>query len=144
MMTPHTRPILERLAYACYLATLGGSLAVLWISGTVHLETGNELAMGLAFVGLALSRWLHLHGYAHWHFRECEDSLEVSGASGVIPRSEEEEARVAELVVLLAQMEAEPDVWRRGELRREIAARLAATPGLRAEFAETLAAHPGI
>lgn len=142
MTNSTTRPILERLAYVCYLALLVSSIGITWLGWMVGVETGDYRAMCIALGGLALSRWLHVHGYAHWHFRECEDSFEVAGAPGIMPRSEHEERLAAEIEALFARLEAEEDVWTRGELRREIADRLSTAPGLREEFAENLAAHP--
>jgi hypothetical protein len=110
----------------------------------VGFETGNYTAMCLALGGLALSRWLHVYGFAHWHFQECEDSFDIPGEPGLMPRPEAEEARAAEVAALLTQLEAEEDVWARGELRRAIEAKLEAVPALRSEFAEELAAHPEI
>jgi hypothetical protein len=147
MLSPNLHPvrsILERLAYVCYLAVLVSSIGVTWLGWVVGVETGNYTAMCLALAGLGLSRWLHVQGYAHWHFQECEDSFDVQGEPGVMPQSEPEAIRAKEMAALLARMETEPDVWERGALRREIATRLAAAPALREEFAETLAAHPDL
>jgi len=141
-LPPNTRPILERLAYAIYLLLLVGSIGVTGLGWIIGCATGDFRALWLACGGLALSRWLHVHGHAHWHFRECEDSFDVPGSPGFLPRSDVEEARAADFGALLAQFESEADVWRRGELRREIAARLARAPTLREEFATVLAEHP--
>jgi hypothetical protein len=138
------RPILERLAYACYLVVLVFSIGVTVLGWIVGLETGNYSAMCLALGGLAVSRWLHVQGHAHWHFQECEDSFDVPGAPGLMPRPDHEEARAEEMTALLTRLEAETDVWARGELRREIIARLDASPTLREEFAVELAAHPDL
>jgi hypothetical protein len=142
MTSRSTRPILERLAYVCYLMLLVSSIGITWLGGLIGIETGNYTAMCVALGGLAVTRWLHVHGHAHWHFRECEDSFDVQGAPGVIPRPEREEMLAEEIAALFERMEAEDDVWTRGDLRREIAAKLAAAPELREEFAEELAAHP--
>jgi hypothetical protein len=121
---------------------LVSSIGITWLGWMIGIETGNYTPMCLALGGLALSRWLHVHGHAHWHFRECEESLQVTEASGLLARPEREQILVGEIAALFARLEAEGDVWTRGEIRREIAARLAAAPALRAEFAEALAAHP--
>ena len=142
MTSSSTRPILERLAYVCYLALLVGSIGITWLGWMIGFETGNYTAMCIAMIGLVVSRWLHVHGYAHWHFQECEDSFDVPGEPGLMPRPEGEEKLATELAALFARMEAEEDVWERGELRRQIATKLAAAPSLRDDFAEALAEHP--
>jgi hypothetical protein len=144
MISSTTRPILERLAYACYLMLLTSSIGITWLGWLIGFETGDYTAMCVALGGLALSRWLHVHGHAHWHFRKCEDSFDMQGAPGMMPRPEREEKLAEEIATLLTRMESEDDVWVRGELRREIAAKFAAAPELREDFAEALAAHPEI
>lgn len=144
MTSSTTRPMLERLAYVCYLVLLISSIGVAWVGGMIGFETGNYTAMGLAIGGLAASRWLHVHGHAHWHFRECENSLQVAGGPELILRQEHEEQLAAEIEGLFTQLDREDDVWERGELRRAIAGRLASAPTLRDDFADQLAAHPGI
>ena len=144
MTTSSARPILERLAYVCYLMLLVSSIGITWLGWMVGFETGDYTAMCIALGGLALSRWLHVHGYAHWHFRECEDSFEVTGTPGLMPETEQEESLAAQVADLFERLEREEDVWARGELRREIIAKLATSPALRDDFAESLAAHPEI
>jgi hypothetical protein len=144
MIHSTVRPILERLAYACYMMLLVCSIGITWLGFVIGFETGDYTAMGVALGGLALSRWLHVHGHAHWHFQKWEDSLDVVGDPGVIPRSEPEEMLVSELATLFERMEAEDDVWVRSELRREIAAKLMAAPRLREDFSDELARHPEI
>src|SRR5262245_25271000 len=100
MTSSKTRPILERLAYVIYLLVLVCSIGVTWLGAMVGWETGDYRAMCVALGGLALSRWLHVHGHAHWHFREWEDSFDVPGAPGVMPRPEMEEQRAEELTAL--------------------------------------------
>jgi hypothetical protein len=143
MTFPFLRLILERLAYACYLVLLVGSIGFIWVGALIGLETGDYTAMCLPLGGLAFTRWLHLHGHAHWHFDDCREALDRLGAVGA-EHSEREEALAAEIAALLARLETEENVWVRGTLRREIAAKLAAAPALREEFAETLASHPGL
>lgn len=144
-MTSSTlRPILERLAYVVYLVLLVGSIGGTWLGGMVGLETGNYTALGLALAGLALSRWLHVHGHAHWHFRECEKSLQMTGAPDALLGPERNAQLAAEIEGLFTRLDREDDVWARGELRREIAGRLASAPALRNDFADRIEAHPGI
>jgi hypothetical protein len=139
-LPPAARPILERLACVCYLGLLLASLTGMWL-GTILL---NWPAIGGAIAGLLVTRWLHVHGHAHWHFRECLAAVDAVKAGNRSPRVDGEEELSGEVRGLFARMEAEPDVWTRGELRREIAVRLAAQPTLREEFAENLARHPEI
>jgi hypothetical protein len=144
-MTPSTiRPMLERLAYVFYLALLVSSIGAAWLGGMIGVETGNFTAIGMAIVGLALSRWVHVHGYAHWHFRECENSLQVAGGQEAMLHREHEEQLAVEIEGLFTRLDREDDVWARGELRREITGRLASAPKLRDDFADRLEAHPGI
>ncbi len=141
MISSTTRPILERLAYICYLMLMAVSIGITWLGGMVGIQTGDYTAMGIALGGLALSRWLHVHGFAHWHFRECQELLDAPAA---MSRPEAEEIAVTEIATLFARLEAEEDVWVRGAVRREIALKLAAAPGLRDDFEEALAVHPEI
>jgi hypothetical protein len=143
MPFPFLRLILERLAYACYLVLLVGSIGFTWVGALTGLETGDYTAMCLPLGGLALTRWLHLHGHAHWHFNDSREALDRLGAVGAA-RSEHEEALAAEIAALLARLATEEDVWVRGTLRREIATKLATAPGLRSVFSETLDRHPEI
>jgi hypothetical protein len=143
MKFPFLRLILERLAYACYLVLLVGSIGFTWVGALTGLESGDYTAICLPLGGLALTRWLHLHGHAHWHFDDCREALDRLGAVGAA-RSEHEEALAVEIAALLARLGAEEDVWVRGRLRREIAAKLTAAPALRENFAQALAAHPGL
>ncbi len=137
-LPPAARPILERLAYVIYLALLICSIGFTWLAWLA----GNYAAMSWALAGLLVSRWLHLHGYAHWHFQECQAGIDAFETGNDWPRPEAEERLSGEVAGLFIKMDAESDVWARGELRREIATRLATAPALRAEFAERLAAHP--
>ena len=137
-LPPAARPILERMACVFYLAVLAGSITSIWLGGI----TGNATAIGCAIAGLLCSRWLHVHGYAHWHFRERLAAFDSTETGGGWPRAEREEKLSGELAGLFTKMEAEGDVWARGQLRREVAARLAAAPSLREDFAERLAQHP--
>ncbi len=134
--------MLERSAYAFYLALLVFSLGFAWVGGLHGFSTGDFTLFALATIGLALSRWLHLQGFAHWHFQQCADSLDARSSGALWPRSDEEAARATELSALFTRLEQEPEVWARGAIRREIATRLDARPALRAEFAESLARHP--
>ena len=145
MSSPTIRPMLERFAYLCYMALLICSLGITWVGWMIGLESGDFRTMLLALSGLAVSRWLHVHGHAHWHFRECAESLDaidLDGNPGPMSRSEQEERLSAEISVLFTHLESEDDVWVRGGLRREIGAKLALAPSLRAEFADSLARHP--
>ena len=141
MLFPFLRLILERVAYACYLALLVGSIGFIWVGALTGLESGDYTAVWLPLGGLALTRWLHLHGHAHWHFDACREALDRLGFIGAA-RSEREELLSEEIAGLFTRLEAEDDVWKRGELRRAISARLASAPVLRNDFAEALAAHP--
>lgn len=138
MTTPTLRPILERLAYATYMMMLIGSLCGVLVSVIMLSQTGR-LDLLLLTLGMgAVARWLHLHGQAHWHFRTWAASLDAAG-SGVLSGSEQ-----AEFLALLVQFEAEPELWRRQELRRALGEKLARKPALRGEFAALLAAHPDL
>jgi hypothetical protein len=141
-LPPAARPILERLAFVIYLALLVCSIGVAWLGWLVGHITGHYAALGWGLAGLLGCRWLHVHGHAHWHFAECNAALDTVEASATWPRPEREERLAGEVEGLLSRMEVEPDVWARGELRREIASRLATAPALREEFAERLAEHP--
>lgn len=143
-LPPAARPILERAAYCFYLALLVGSIGFVWLGWMIGCITGDFTAMICALAGLLLTRWLHVHGHAHWHFEECRAALDSVQATGAWPRSEQVEKLSDEITGLFDKMDAAPDVWTRGELRREIATRLAAAPSLREEFAEKLAQHPGL
>jgi hypothetical protein len=143
MTFPSLRSILERLAYTCYLVLLIGSIGFTWVGGLIGIETGNYTAMCLPLGGLAFTRWLHLHGHAHWHFDECQASLDRFGSTGPT-RSGREELLSTEIAALFARLEAEDDVWTRGELRRAITAKLTLAPILREDFADALAAHPEV
>jgi hypothetical protein len=138
------RPILERLAYAGYLATLVGSITGTWLGWLTGLSTGDFAPLLAALCGLALARWLHVQGHAHWHFQECSASLDKIGTEEGRASPRPEKTPGAEVAELFAQLEVEDDVWARGALRREIEAKLAAAPALREEFAEALAEHPEI
>jgi len=141
-LPPAARPILERMAYCLYLALLVCSIGITWLGWMVGCITGNYTAMICAMAGLLLTRWLHVHGHAHWHFHECQAALDSVQTGSPWPRPDQEEQLSGEIAGLFTKMDAEPDVWARGELRREIATRLAAAPTLREEFAERLAQHP--
>ena len=144
-LPPAARPVLERLAYVIYFGVLVCSIGITWLGWMAGCITGNYTAMWWAIAGLLFSRWLHVQGYAHWHFRECEAALDGTGGSEHWPpRPEQEEKLVGEITGLFTRLEAEPDVWARGDLRREIATRLDASPALRKEFAERIADHPGL
>ena len=143
-LPPAARPILERMAYFFYLALLVCSIGITWLGWMVGCITGDYRAMFCAIAGLLFTRWLHVHGHAHWHFRECEESFEVAGAPGVMPRPDSEEQLASEIASLFARMDAEENVWARGEIRRKIAVKLASAPRLRDDFAEALAQHPEI
>jgi hypothetical protein len=143
-LPPAARPILERAAYCFYLGLMVGSIGFTWLGGMIGPITGNYTALCCALAGLLLTRWLHVYGHAHWHFEECQAALDSVQATGGWPRPEREERLSEEITGLFEKMEAESDVWTRGELRREIATRLAAEPSLREEFAEKLAEHPGL
>lgn len=144
MILHRLRPMFERLAYFCHLALLVGCIGATWLGAITGLATGNFGPMLAAVGGLGVSGWLHAFGNAHWHFRECEASLAIRDAAGLWPRSDEESACAAELTTLFMSLEHEPDVWRRGELRREISRRLQAAPTLRDEFTTELARRPDI
>lgn len=143
MKFPFLRLILERLAYACYLMLLVGSIGFIWVGALTGLESGDYTAVCLPLGGLALTRWLHLHGHAHWHFDACREALDRLGFIGAA-RSEREELLSEEIAGLFTRLEAEDDVWKRGELRKAISAKLALAPVLRNDFAEALAAHPEV
>jgi hypothetical protein len=143
-LPPAARPILERLAFCFYLGLLVCSIGITWLGWMIGCITGDYTAMFCALAGLLCSRWLHVHGHAHWHFDECRAAMDSIHAAGNWPRPEREEQLSDEIAGLFTRMDAEPDVWTRGELRREIATRLAAAPSLREEFAEKLAEHPGL
>lgn len=145
MTMPSTiRPILERFAYVVYLATLAGSISGLWLGWLTGVATGDFRAMIAALGGLALTRWLHVRGYGHWHFTQCGASLDTWGAGNWEAHTAVERAQAEEVATLLARLAVEEEVWERAELRRQIAARLAASPALRDEFAGMLAEHPEI
>ena len=143
-LPPAARPILERLAFVIYLALLGGSIGLVWLGWLVGYSTGNYRAIPWALAGLLCSRWLHVHGHAHWHFTECDAALGTVETGEAWARPESEERLAGEVEGLLSRMASEPDVWARAELRREIASRLATAPALREEFADQLAEHPGL
>lgn len=136
------RPLFERLAYFIHLAVLALSIALVWL-GVIAIWAAGVFSIFLwALVGLALGVWLHMIGYAHLHFQQCEESLAF-----VAPAEQWEEETlgpVADFARLLAEFEVAEDVWMRGELRRELARRLEAKPILRGVFAEELAPHPDL
>jgi hypothetical protein len=141
-LPPTVRPILERLAYVFYFVVLVCSIGFTWLGGMMGWITGNYTALLVAMAGLVLSRWLHIQGFTHWHFRECEDGMNAVETGASWPRPDREEALAGEIEQLFTRLDAEADVWARGDLRREIATRLATAPALREEFAENLADHP--
>jgi hypothetical protein len=141
-LPPAARPILERLAYVVYLAVMVCSIGFTWLGWIMGWITGNFTVLLCALAGLACSRLLHVHGFAHWHFRECQAGLDGIETGASWPRPDREEALANEITGLFSRLEAEPDVWVRGDLRREIATRLAAAPSLRSEFVDQLAGHP--
>lgn len=142
-MTPSTlRPILERLAYALYLALLVGSIAAIWAGGLHGIGTGDFQPTIAGLGALALTRWLHVHGFAHWHFRACNASLDALGTGEWTRLTAQDRTRAVQVAALLDRLEKEESVWPRAELRREITAHLNAAPVLRTEFAATLAAYP--
>lgn len=132
------RPILERLAYGCYLMLLVSSIGITWLGWLMGIDTGDYTAMRVAMCGMVVTTWLHIHGHAHWHFRECKESLDRFGA----PRSAHEEHMAGEISTLFERLEAEPNVWVRGEIRRQIERKLTVAPTLREHFAEALTRHP--
>lgn len=140
---PAVRPILERLAYFIYLGLLACSIGMTWLGWMIGCITKDYSIMFWSLAGLVVSRLLHVHGHAHWHFHECQAALDsVQAESSGWPRPQREEELFGEIDRLFTRMDTEQDVWTRGELRREIATRLAAAPTLRQEFAERLAKHP--
>lgn len=143
-LPPAARPIFERMAYVLYMGLLICSMGMTWIGWMIGAITGRYTIMICALAGLLVSRWLHVQGHAHWHFREIREILDSGHAANGWPRSEAEEKLCGEIDGLLNRMDKEPDVWTRGELRREIATKLAAAPTLRNEFAEKIARHPGL
>ena len=138
------RPVFERLAYFLYLTLLVFSIGVTWLGGIAGFITGNFSPMLFAVAGLVLSLWMHSFGHAHWHFRECEASLEVAGDAGMMPRSDADVMKSTQCAALLDELHAAPDVWARGEVRRRLVALLEAAPALREEFASELAPHPDL
>ena len=138
------RPFLERMAYVLYMGLLVFSIGGFWLGGMAGCITGNYKVMIYAMAGLCITRLLHVYGHAHWHFREIQAAIDSAREAGEWPRSEAEEKLLGEIDGLFTRMDEEPDVWTRGELRREIATKLAATPALREEFAERIARHPGL
>ena len=143
-MPPAARPIFERMAYVLYMALLICSIGMTWLGWMIGCITGKYTIMICSLAGLLITRWLHVQGHAHWHFREIQDAVDSAQARGEWPRSEAEEKLSGEIDGLFTRMDEEPDVWTRGELRREIASKLAAAPTLREEFAEKIARHPGL
>ncbi len=135
-LPPTLRPILERVAYAFYLLLLIGALCGAVVSVMLFPQTG-QLDLLLLTLGLAIvARWLYTHGQEHWHFRLWAASLDGATSAASTSRGH------AEFAALLAQFDAELEVWRRMELRRELGAWLAREPALRRDFAAELAAHP--
>lgn len=134
------RPLFERLAYFIHLAVLALSIALVWL-GVIAMWAAGVVSIFLwALVGLALGFWLHVIGYAHLHFQQCEESLASVDPAAIW--EEQTLGPVAEFGRVLAEFEAEADVWRRGELRRQLARRLEEKPALREIFAEELTPHP--
>lgn len=135
--------MLERLAYAFYLGLLIFSFGLAWTGAFNGVATGDFTLVALGSVGLVGTRFLHVHGYSHWHFQQWADSLDRFGACSSPGRqSEGEAARARRTRALLERIEAEPDVWKRGELRREVGQLLEQSPTLREEVADLLAGHP--
>ena len=134
----HLRPILERLAYGCYFFLLVSSIGFIWLGWIIGMETGNYAAMCIALGGLAIARWMHVHGHAHWHFHQCQESLNTLNS----PHSEHEKHVAGEISTLFDRLEAEENVWVRGEIRRQIESKFTVAPTLREHFAEALTRHP--
>ncbi len=143
-LPPAARPILERMAFVLYMGLLICSMGMTWLGWMIGTITGHYTILICSLAGLLISRWLHVQGHAHWHFKEIQDALDSAQAPNGWPRSEAEEKLSGEIDGLFTRMDEEPDVWTRGELRREIATKLAAAPTLRQEFAEKIARHPGL
>ncbi|HSI12536.1 MAG TPA: hypothetical protein VK961_10850 [Chthoniobacter sp.] len=142
-LPPAARPILERVAYVLYMGLLVCSMGMTWIGWMIGVITGDYKILIYSLSGLLVTRWLHVQGHTHWHFREIREAIDASPDCDWV-RSESEIKLSGEVAGLLTRMDEEPDVWERGEIRREIATRLAAAPSLREEFADKIARHPGL
>jgi hypothetical protein len=150
MTVNSTRAILERLAYACFVALFVTSLG---LTGTGILASlhGGDLRLAIfGFAGLALSLALRPLGYRHLHFGKWEDSLEFVDGGRTFELDPLLSERVQAFAGMLDQLETlqqsiaagDADVWEVQRLRHAAAAMLAAEPALREVFAAELAAHP--
>jgi len=139
------RPILERMAFAFYLATFVGACALVGLGLIFAFVFGEVRPLCVGLAGGAFARLLQQHGYRVWHFARWEDSFEPSDASAGFGLHPEQAERLRELEDLLGSLETEDEtrsVWAVQELRHRASALLAAEPELREICAERLARHP--
>lgn len=150
-MTVNTpRAMLERLAFACFLALLIASLALTGVGVVSVLHGGDAKPALLGLAGLALVFAVRPLGYKHLHFGKWQDSFELVELAHSIDHNPELGERAQAFAATLAELEAlqarvatgEADVWTVQRLRHDAAAMLAAEPALREVFAAELAAHP--
>lgn len=149
-MTANTpRAILERLALACFIALLIASMGLMGLGLVFGLPGGDARPAIFGVAGLLLALAVRPFGYKHLHFRKWADSFEPAGG-GIFDLDPGRGERAQAFAEALAQLEAlqrqiaagDADVWTVQRLRHEIAAMLAADPGLRELFESELAAHP--
>jgi hypothetical protein len=144
------RAILERLAFACFLALLIASMGLAGVGFIFGLHGGDARPALFGIAGLLLTLAVRPLGYKHLHFRKWEDSFEPvdgCGAFGPDPllgeRAQAFAEALANLETLQQQIAAgEADVWAVQQARHDVAAMLGAEPALREVFAAELASHP--
>ena len=140
------RGMLERLGFLFSLIRAGAS-GGRGGGGSIFallLHEPRPLLYGLAG-GLVLAV-LRPYGYRHWHFRECEDSLEPVNPGPVMGLNE---AALERLLQALAALDApdasgKRDVWTVQALRQQVNSLLARHPALRETCAESLSKHPDL
>lgn len=138
------RAMLERLAFAAFLALLIGSVGLLSVGLLFGVAGGDYRAAAFGLGGLLLF-FLRPLGYKHLHFRECEESIELAElrASTLSPAQEGRALALAEALNALADLqERGADIWAVQQMRHKASAMLADEPALREVFARELADHP--
>lgn len=138
------RPILERLAFALYLAAFAGACGLIGLGLIFALLLGEVRPLCVGLAGGAFARLLQQHGYRAWHFAKWEDSLEPSDAHADFGRDPIPSDHLDKFHTLLTELESEEqrDIWSVQEIRHRLKALLTRHPELREACASELSRHP--